>query len=246
MIKFFRKIRQNMINENRISKYLLYAVGEIILVVIGILIALQINNLNEQNKKEELRKNYINSLKKDIESDIVLLEKQISQFESELKIHKSLSHRLSASNATFDTIRKIARYEFLPFFSPSNNLNFSTYNALISTGNLDLLQPDIREKVQKHNAEQIETLEAIELNFKLCAEKGYKYTDDYPINIEFNAINGEQMNSVWEEINENKLKTNLNGILTNKITNYVMTNQLRQSLIEKTKILIEEIKNYEK
>jgi len=235
-----------MINENRISKYLLYAVGEIILVVIGILIALQINNLNEQNKKEELRKNYINSLKKDIESDIVLLEKQISQFESELKIHKSLSHRLSASNATFDTIRKIARYEFLPFFSPSNNLNFSTYNALISTGNLDLLQPDIREKVQKHNAEQIETLEAIELNFKLCAEKGYKYTDDYPINIEFNAINGEQMNSVWEEINENKLKTNLNGILTNKITNYVMTNQLRQSLIEKTKILIEEIKNYEK
>ena len=235
-----------MINENRISKYLLYAVGEIILVVIGILIALQINNLNEQNKKEELRKNYINSLKKDLESDIVLLEKQISQFESELKIHKSLSHRLSASNATFDTIRKIARYEFLPFFSPSNNLNFSTYNALISTGNLDLLQPDIREKVQKHNAEQIETLEAIELNFKLCAEKGYKYTDDYPINIEFNAINGEHMNSVWEEINENKLKTNLNGILTNKITNYVMTNRLRQSLIEKTKILIEEIKNYEK
>lgn len=246
MIKFFRKTRQNLLSEGKIGKYLKYAVGEIILVVIGILIALQINNLNEHNKKEELRKNYINSLKKDLESDIVLLEKQISQFESELKIHKSLSKRLSASNATFDTIRKIARYEFLPFFSPSNNLNFSTYNALISTGNLDLLQPDIREKVQKHNAEQVETLEAIELNFKLCAEKGYKYTDDYPINIEFNAINGKQMNSVWEEINENKLKTNLNGILTNKITNYFLTNRLRQSLVEKTKILIEEIESYEK
>jgi len=246
MIKFFRKIRQNLVSENKFSKYLLYAIGEIVLVVIGILIALQINNLNEQSKKEALRKNYVNSLKKDLESDIVLLEKQITQFELELKIHKSLSERLSASNATFDTIRKIARYEFLPFFSPSNNLNLSTYNALISTGNLDLLQPDIREKVQKHNAEQIETLETIELNFRLCAEKGYKYMADYPINIEFNAINGKQMNSVWEEINENKLKANLNGILTNKITIYVMSNRLRQSLVEKTKILIEEIKSYEK
>jgi len=235
-----------MLAENKFSKYLIYAVGEIILVVIGILIALQINNLNEQNKKEELRKSYVSSLKKDLESDVVLLEKQISRFESELKIHKSLSERLSASNATFDTIRKIARYEFLPFFSPSNNLNFSTYNALISTGNLDLLQPDIREKVQKHNAEQTETIKTIELNFKIYAELGYKYMNDYSINFEFNAIKSKQMNSVWEQIDENKLKANFNGVLTIKITNYIMTNRMRQSLVEKTKILIEEIKSSEK
>ena len=56
MIKFFRKIRQHMITENKASKYFLYAIGEIILVVIGILIALSINNWNEQRKlqKEEL------------------------------------------------------------------------------------------------------------------------------------------------------------------------------------------------
>jgi len=50
MIKFFRKIRQRMVTENKFSKYLLYAIGEIILVVIGILIALQVNNLNEERK----------------------------------------------------------------------------------------------------------------------------------------------------------------------------------------------------
>ena len=49
MIKFFRKIRQRLLTENKFSKYLLYAIGEIILVVIGILIALQINNANEAN-----------------------------------------------------------------------------------------------------------------------------------------------------------------------------------------------------
>ena len=51
MIKFFRKIRQNLIMQNKTSKYFKYAIGEIILVVIGILIALQINNWNE-NRKE--------------------------------------------------------------------------------------------------------------------------------------------------------------------------------------------------
>lgn len=50
MIKFFRKIRKNMIKENRTSKYLVYAIGEIVLVVIGILIALQVNNWNEERK----------------------------------------------------------------------------------------------------------------------------------------------------------------------------------------------------
>ncbi|MFK2821300.1 DUF6090 family protein [Flavobacteriaceae sp. LMIT009] len=52
MIKFFRKIRQSLINQNRIRKYLIYAVGEIILVVLGILIALNLNNRNEQRKTE--------------------------------------------------------------------------------------------------------------------------------------------------------------------------------------------------
>jgi len=50
MIKFFRKIRQNSIKEDKLVNYLKYAIGEIVLVVIGILIALQINTWNERNK----------------------------------------------------------------------------------------------------------------------------------------------------------------------------------------------------
>ena len=53
MIKFFRKIRQKLLTENKFSKYLLYAIGEIMLVVIGILIALQLNNLNEIDKVKD-------------------------------------------------------------------------------------------------------------------------------------------------------------------------------------------------
>ena len=50
MIKFFRKIRQNLLSEDKTVKYLKYAIGEIMLVVIGIVIALQINNWNENRK----------------------------------------------------------------------------------------------------------------------------------------------------------------------------------------------------
>lgn len=50
MLKLFRKIRQNLLEESKFRKYLVYALGEIILVVIGILIALQINTWNEGNK----------------------------------------------------------------------------------------------------------------------------------------------------------------------------------------------------
>lgn len=47
MIQFFRKTCQKLLTENKFSKYLLYAIREIVLVVIGVLIALQINNKNE-------------------------------------------------------------------------------------------------------------------------------------------------------------------------------------------------------
>ena len=53
MLHFFRKIRQHLLTENRFTKYLFYAIGEILLVVIGILIALYINNKNEQRKEQE-------------------------------------------------------------------------------------------------------------------------------------------------------------------------------------------------
>ena len=51
MIKFFRKIRQKMLTENKFSKYLIYAIGEIALVMIGILLALQVSTWNEQKKE---------------------------------------------------------------------------------------------------------------------------------------------------------------------------------------------------
>ncbi|MGM5470447.1 DUF6090 family protein [Flavobacteriaceae bacterium LMO-SS05] len=68
MIKFFRKIRQNLLSEGKTGKYLKYAIGEIVLVIIGILIALQINNANELRKTEKK----IVSILKEVQNDLAL------------------------------------------------------------------------------------------------------------------------------------------------------------------------------
>ena len=79
MIKFFRKIRQNLIIENKTSKYFKYAIGEIFLVVIGILIALQINNWNENNKSRNTEKYVLNEVASNLKEDAIILKEIIDQ-----------------------------------------------------------------------------------------------------------------------------------------------------------------------
>ena len=90
MIKFFRKIRQNLLMENKTSKYFKYAIGEIVLVVIGILIALQINNWNEHQKAIKKEQEIIISLKQEITQNITKLKKTLQLNERFLKQADSL------------------------------------------------------------------------------------------------------------------------------------------------------------
>ncbi len=74
MIKFFRKIRQNLLSESKFGKYLTYAIGEIILVVIGILIALSINNWNEERKNRAFEKEILEQIRANLNKDKIRLE----------------------------------------------------------------------------------------------------------------------------------------------------------------------------
>lgn len=79
MLIFFRKIKQQILIENKFSKYLLYAIGEIFLVVIGIILALQVNNWNEDRKKRIALDNTLKTVLNDFENDLPIVKQKIQQ-----------------------------------------------------------------------------------------------------------------------------------------------------------------------
>ncbi len=121
MIKFFRKIRQQLLTENKFSKYLLYAIGEIVLVVIGILIALSINNENQDRKERVQEKLILKQLLGDFNLNLEQLDQKTS-FRREfmnsskalfkyiddptIRIKDSIDHHIAKTlpYATFDPI----------------------------------------------------------------------------------------------------------------------------------------------
>ena len=113
MIKFFRKIRQKLLTENKFSKYLLYAIGEIVLVVIGILIALQINNWNEERKKLETENSLIKSLNQEFKNNLNNLDSTISLIDvvtdstSKLLISFSNSQALRVKGEDLDKLLSV-------------------------------------------------------------------------------------------------------------------------------------------
>jgi len=84
MVNLFRNIRKSLVNEGKTTKYLKYAIGEIVLVVIGILIALQVNNWNENRKHIQEAKDFRSRLINDISADIVNIEKRVKFFDKVL------------------------------------------------------------------------------------------------------------------------------------------------------------------
>lgn len=74
MINLFRKIRKALLSENKFSKYLVYAIGEVVLVVIGILIALQVNNWNIRKAEAQLEIKVLKEIKSNLESNLIKIE----------------------------------------------------------------------------------------------------------------------------------------------------------------------------
>ncbi|MGB5238163.1 MAG: hypothetical protein WBM43_12745 [Flavobacteriaceae bacterium] len=139
MLKFFRNIRQNLLSENKFSKYLVYAVGEILLVVIGILVALQINQWKQEQDLKQLEKTYLKRLLIDLDHDVTNIEAAIADIDENQSIIKSfISSFNNASN--IDSLQKsmTAFFEngWLIFeFVPSRN----TYIDLSQTGNMKVI-----------------------------------------------------------------------------------------------------------
>jgi len=126
MIKFFRKIRQTSLAQNKVSQYLFYAIGEIILVVIGILIALNINNANEKRKNQEK----ITTILKEIQADLVTdITESVSLFER-FKRADSIQDIILNNIYTVEDY-KSGKTEFLELYYDSHEVQTNGYDNLM-------------------------------------------------------------------------------------------------------------------
>lgn len=127
-MKFFRKIRQSLLHDNKFAKYLLYAIGEIILVVIGILIALQINTWNEWRKDRIKEENILHDLAKNIEINIQTFQNDINLLEEWGRSSEIIILTLGNKTVYSDTLRNhfhLARITKQKLFV--SNIGFQAY-----------------------------------------------------------------------------------------------------------------------
>lgn len=138
MIKLFRRIRQKLLSENKFSKYLIYAIGEIILVVIGILIALQINNWNEYRKERNLEDSLLGKMSDNIKDDIDQYEKVLTvESNYRIQIDSFLTVIRNPYNYQIGDLDKY--YKALWFFERFTP-NKGALTNLISSGKINIIE----------------------------------------------------------------------------------------------------------
>ena len=138
MIKFFRNIRHNLLSEGKAGKYLKYAIGEIVLVVIGILIALQINNWNESNKERKLEVKTLSELQSAFKKDLKDLNFNLNFHKKGLEACEQLILAFDQSLPYHDSLDQ--------YFGQYSNItilvhNSGAYETLKSRG-LDIIEND--------------------------------------------------------------------------------------------------------
>ncbi|HEY5686909.1 MAG TPA: hypothetical protein VIS27_01230 [Yeosuana sp.] len=183
MIKFFRKIRQNSIKENKVTNYLKYAIGEIILVVIGILIALQINNWNTDRQVKNDNKLFLKKMLTDLNQNKARMDELAYETRYDGK-YPSYQHAINQCDTILKLTYKGLKISDIEFISnskfdaasPQLNLQKSTYEELLNTGKLYTIGSD-------------SLINAINNYFKLCeSEEMYNISNNENYTRAYNSM----------------------------------------------------------
>ncbi|EDP71548.1 hypothetical protein FBALC1_03652 [Flavobacteriales bacterium ALC-1] len=243
MINFFRRVRQRLFTENKFSKYLIYAIGEIILVVIGILLALQINNWNEHRKTRLTESTELNKLLGDLKLDSIAFDSNIKVLSEINNLHQQL-YNIGYKNSNeplTESPRHIRRY--VAFEAPSQK----TSTLLVSQLNNETIRKELIDYNEDLNKGLIEMNEFISIvKDKIRPYLGQK--EVYNLSSQFEALDANDVNMLSKndliKISKNsdfqqllfeanfKLKSIINGLKNKLLT---QNNSLRNLIINELK-----------
>ena len=237
MIKFFRKIRQKLIVENKISKYLLYAVGEILLVMFGILMALQVNNWNNNNKDKKLEIQYISGLIIDLQEDSIAISNLIKDSDEQVRRKAKLYEYFEGQLFSNDSI-----YDFFSMqwgMSVSFNPITTTFDEMKSTGRISVIQnSDLRKKIIKtYNNYQV-FINGDQAHYERNRGELRKLAFKIPRVFDVESLNNAIKPDIIEALKDNELR---NGILANYA---ISVNEELEGLQRDNKQLLTRLRSY--
>ena len=142
MIKLFRNIRKTLINEGKTTNYLKYAIGEIVLVVIGILIALAINNWNQNRNNTASAKLHLKTVAQNIKEDLIQLNYMYQFTDTTLAYSKKLTRQFQTLDSIDDKTTLYISYLLLEKTTTPNKSGLETIN---NSGELAYVNQEIQE-----------------------------------------------------------------------------------------------------
>ena len=152
-----------MLSEGKTGKYLKYAIGEVILVVIGILIALQINNWNESNKLNDLKQIYYRQLLKDLSVDKEYISKKLNLYNARIVAYENYLDSYKKPNLSPKEV--LQNQNKLNFATDNISFQNSTIETLENTGDIKLIPLEIGTKLTKLKSSQDLVIEFANLNY---------------------------------------------------------------------------------
>ncbi|MEN8124756.1 MAG: DUF6090 family protein [Bacteroidota bacterium] len=243
MINFFRKIRKKLADDNQFLKYSRYAIGEIVLVVIGILIALQINNWNQENKNHQKELFYLRDLNNGLKNSKVELNRIIektkkSWLSSDSLIFISRSYNASISYQTLDSLIRLSINYAI--FTPDEGI----INEIINSGNLNIIKNEtIRSFIASWDS-HLENIKKYEEFQKTISVQYTNYLTDF---VDFTNIDSNSSIIISETKDEFLSSTKFRNHLHGRSMSSIILNRLylkELKLIDSIEIIInKEFKN---
>jgi len=250
MITFLRTIRHKLLSQNRVTRYFAYALGEIILVVIGILIALQINLWNEGQKQEKSRTLFTESLIQELEIDSLFLTETMNVLSNRIGVLANIKSRINTSNANLDTIDFIMKYEYDPSFVNGIVLNKNTFSTLASSGQISLFNNQDAGQIQSYYqlVLDLESFQTGQLDF--YRDTFSKFLEKVPSADNMEAYPllkpGKLKDQIWKGVNMEEARLQFLGITTLQNHIFLTFRNMDLELMEANQQLIHHLRENSK
>jgi hypothetical protein len=230
-----------MVNSGATKKYLLYAIGEIFLVMIGILLALQVSNWNENLKQKQKTENYLKSLTNDLNENISQIKQKHEGINQRFALIDQIKSKLFSPAASVDTIRSVVEKDMNFFLYTYNAFNNNTYETLKNTGELEYLDNWLKEELQKIHFLQQDLIEVSTRSGENFDDIVLNYKSKFPPVIAANYSTALQALS-WEDVSYAELLRSIESLVWMQTVMYHSTNRRSEPLLQKYQWLLDTMK----